>query len=58
MVQFVINVVIRAGHLENISWSFSNLQMSSFGHPVPTVASDSCIWLTGVEPSAAETHLS
>lgn len=29
---------------------FSSLQQSSFGEPVPTLPSDPCFWLTGVEP--------
>lgn len=33
----------------DMAWSFSNLQQSSLGEHVPTVASDASSWLTGVK---------
>lgn len=52
--------------LKKMRQHFSNLQLSSFGDSVPTIASDSCSWLRGLEtdvvffcfnPSASRFHL-
>lgn len=47
-------------HYQFYLFTFLNPQLSSFSKPVPTVATDSCSWLTGVRPmwsSAVEVHL-
>lgn len=43
--------------IHSTRWYFSNLQPFSLGEPVPFVQSDSCTWLTGVEPDNVPTFL-
>lgn len=53
----ILTIVCQAGQSllrvklwKSIAWSVLIYQLSSFGKSVPAVASDSCSWLTRVEP--------